>query len=40
MQLQLAWDDEFLAESLALSSGAWQVFNSEQSDSCLSDIDI
>ena len=40
VQLQLARDDEYLAETLALSSGTGQVFDSEQSDTSTSDIDI
>ena len=38
--LQLVKDDEFLAETLALSSGTGQVFDSEHSDVSISDIDI
>ena len=40
VQLQLARDDEFLAETLASSSGTGQVFDSGQSDTSTSDIDI
>ena len=40
VQLQLVRDEEFLAETLASSSGTGQVFDSEQSDTNTSDIDI
>ena len=33
-------DDDFLAETLASSSGTRQVFDSEHSDDSISDIDI
>ena len=40
VQLQLAKDNEFLAETMASSSETGQVFDSEQSDTSNSDIDI
>ena len=40
VQLQLEKDDDFLAQTLASSSGTGQVFDSEHSDDSISDIDI
>ena len=40
MQLQLVKDHEFLAETMAASSGTGQVFDFEHSDDSISDIDI
>ena len=40
VQFQLARDEEFSSECLTSSSGIGSVFDTEQSDSSISDIDI